>query len=468
MNRSTEVVVSGGHLYARVVLDLAEIPTFQARERAEADLDAYGAGLLDEVVQGLDLRVDGARRPLEAIDRSLTFPEGQGGLRTTRLEAVLDAGALGDGEARLTVASTAFPDRLGWRELVVRAERGARLEASTAPSASSTDGLRTYPDDLLSSPLDVREATAVVRPGAGPGATPALDEREEVGARPLTPAEHGFEALVGTRELTAGVVAVALLVAAFWGAAHALSPGHGKGIVAAYLVGTRGTARHAVYLGVIVTVTHTLGVFALGAVTLVLSEFVVPERLYPWLNLVAALLVVAVGIAVLRQRVSRWTAARRAREAVRRQPAPGELRAAVAGGTRFRVAGHAHGHGHGHDHAHGLGHDHAHVPEPGSGWRGLLAVGISSGLVPCPTALVVLLAAISLHRVGFGMLLIVAFGLGLAGTITAIGLLAVLGKRLAARASLDGPLVRLLPALSSVAIVAVGLAMTIRALPSVT
>jgi ABC-type nickel/cobalt efflux system permease component RcnA len=244
----------------------------------------------------------------------------------------------------------------------------------------------------------------------------------------------------------------------FWGMVHALSPGHGKSIVAAYLVGTRGTARQAVYLGSIVTVTHTIGVFALGGVTLALSEFIVPDRLYPWLNLVAALLVVLVGVAVLRVRV---------RERFGRRP-PGH---------------HAHeprGNGHGREHAHGDPHDHGqavdrhhdhghdHPPAPGMGWRGLLGVGISGGLLPCPSALVVLLAAISLHRVGYGLVLIVAFSLGLAGTITAIGLVAVSAKRVFARATFQGRFVRLLPALSAGVILAFGIAMTIRALPQLT
>ena len=99
---------------------------------------------------------------------------------------------------------------------------------------------------------------------------------------------------------------VFLLLAAFgWGALHALSPGHGKAMVAAYLVGTRGTPRDAVALGGIVTVTHTIGVFALGLVTLALSAYVLPEQLYPWLNLASGLLVVVVGVAVLRSRVAR-------------------------------------------------------------------------------------------------------------------------------------------------------------------
>jgi ABC-type nickel/cobalt efflux system permease component RcnA len=220
----------------------------------------------------------------------------------------------------------------------------------------------------------------------------------------------------------------------FWGAAHALSPGHGKTIVTAYLVGRRGTPRDAAVLGLIVTVTHTIGVFALGLVTLALSQWIVPETLYPWLNAIAGVSVVAIGAAVLRARLRDWLH------------------------ERAHRCGHAHHH---------HGHDHSHAPEPGTGFRGLLAVGISGGALPCPSALVVLLAAISLHRVAFGLVLIVAFSLGLALTITGIGLAAVLARSAFARRSFDGLALRLLPAVSAVVIVVAGVAMTVHALPKV-
>jgi nickel/cobalt transporter (NicO) family protein len=209
--------------------------------------------------------------------------------------------------------------------------------------------------------------------------------------------------------------------------AHALSPGHGKTIVTAYLVGQRGTPRHAALLGLVVTATHTVGVFALGAVTLVLSRFIVPEELYPWLNVVSGVLVVLIGASVLR---SRW---------------------------RHRRA-HARGHGHHH-------HDHEH--ENALSRRSLVAVGVSGGLLPCPSALVVLLAAITLHRVAFGMLLVVAFSAGLALTITGIGLAAVLARDAFRRVSFDGRVVSLLPTASALVIVAAGLLMTLHALPRV-
>jgi ABC-type nickel/cobalt efflux system permease component RcnA len=233
-------------------------------------------------------------------------------------------------------------------------------------------------------------------------------------------ADSGFASLVGRSHLSLLVILASLGAAMFWGAAHALSPGHGKTIVTAYLVGQRGTPKHAALLGLIVTATHTVGVFALGLVTLALSQFIVPDRLYPWLNLVSGVLVVGIGASVLR--------------------------------TRWRRRRHHHHHHH---------HEHP------TSFRSLLAVGVSGGLLPCPSALVVLLAAISLHRVAFGLLLIVAFSAGLALSITGVGLAAVVARSAFRRATFEGRLVRLLPAASALVILAAGLAMTLRAVPKV-
>jgi ABC-type nickel/cobalt efflux system permease component RcnA len=438
-NRYTRIEVSGNRVYALYVLDLAEIPTYQARgEVRRLGRDGYAETLSRRLRGNLRLAVGGAPRTLEEVRRTLSFPRGAGGLATTRLEVLLDAGRVEGSAAALAYDDRNFPDRIGWREVVVRGSHGADVESSSVPARSVSGELRTYPSRLLSSPLDVSRARARVKPGGGEGPAPAT-----TGGRTAAEA-HGFEALVDD-DLTAGVVLVSLLVALFWGAAHALTPGHGKAIVAAYLVGTRGKPRHAFALGGIVTVTHTIGVFALGLVTLALSEFIVPEQLYPWLNLVSALLVVGVGVAVLRSRVREWLH------------------------RRAHAHGHTHDHHHHHDHGHHHhhGHDHDHAPAPGSGLRGLVAVGISGGLLPCPTALVVLLAAISLHRVGYGLLLIVAFSVGLASIVTGIGLLAVGAKRTFGRMSLDGRVVRALPAASALVIVALGLAMTVRSLPTI-
>jgi nickel/cobalt transporter (NicO) family protein len=419
VNRYSGIELSGNRIYVQYVLDLAEIPTFQLREEVRR------SGFAARVAQGLVLELDGRRAGLKLLDSAVRMRPGAGGLKTLRFEAIYEARAAG---AALRFSDTNFPSRRGWREIVVHAERGARISSSTVSSTSASRALTAYPADLLREPLDVRVAGVRYQPGSVAGIPPALGEP------PRARESSGFESLV-SRDLTPGFLLLSLVLAAFWGAAHALSPGHGKAIIAGYLVGTRGTARHAVLLGLIVTVTHTIGVFALGLVTLALSEFVLPEQLYPWLNLVSALLVVGVGVAIVRWRIRELLHAR----------------------------AHARGQAHAHHHHH---HDHHHHDVPGGGLRGLLGAGISGGIIPCPTALVVLLAAISLHRVGYGLVLILAFSVGLAASITAIGLIAVTAKRAFNRMSLDGRLIKALPTVSAFVVLALGVAMTVRALPS--
>jgi ABC-type nickel/cobalt efflux system permease component RcnA len=451
-NQYTELVASGDRLYILSVLDLAEVPTFQAEaDRKRLGNATYANRLASVLRDDLAVTVDGRALTLTQLERRIVFPRGVAGLATTRLEVVLDAGPL-TGSSSAAIENRAFASRIGWREIVVRAERGASVDAAGLPATSASDRLRTYPEDLLRSPLDVRAARFTVDGSSSPGVAPTLgNEATAAPERTQGGGEGGFASLVEREDLSVGFILVALVLAMFWGAAHALTPGHGKAIVAAYLIGTKGRARDALALGGIVTVTHTIGVFALGIATLALSEFVVPEDLYPWMNLVSALLVVAVGVVVLRERV----------------------RAAVGHGPR-------HGHNHHHDHAHGHhhhGHHHhhegmpdeeharAHLPEQGTGARGLLAVGISGGLLPCPTALVVLLAAISLHHVAFGLVLIVAFSIGLASVISAIGFLAIGARTTFRRMSSEGSVVRALPAVSALLVFGTGLVMTARAVP---
>jgi ABC-type nickel/cobalt efflux system permease component RcnA len=463
VNQFSLVQPSGDRLYVKYVLDLAEIPTFQARGDVEAmGEEGYARSLAAEIRAQLALRVDGEERALRELGHTIAFPEGAGGLNTTRLELLLDAGPLeGDAPLRLEYENGNYAERIGWREIVLVPTAGAVVSDASVPSEAVSDELRSYPENLLQSPLDVRQASARVIPGTAAGTPPALSGGDGEGpVRVASASESGFASLIGKENLGIGVIIVSLFVAMFWGAVHALSPGHGKAIVAAYLVGTRGTARQAMYLGLIVTVTHTIGVFALGLVTLGLSEVIVPDQLYPWMNLVAALLVVTIGAGVLRARLRGWLARRT--------------------GHHEHDHDHDHGHRHDHDHGHGRHHDHGdhhehehghghhhHAPEPGMAWRGLLGVGISGGLLPCPSALVVLLAAISLHRVGYGLVLILAFSVGLAATISAIGLVAVTARSFFKRSSFEGPIVRLLPAVSALAILGFGIAMTVRAVPGV-
>jgi nickel/cobalt transporter (NicO) family protein len=412
VNRFAAVELAGDRVYVHYVLDLAEIPTLQEGDAVRR------AGFAEQVARRLELRLDGNRAELRLLDHDVRSRPGAGGLETLRFEAVYEADRSG---RQLTFRDKNYRARIGWKEIVVQARDGARLLGSDVPSASASRELLNYPKAGLESPPDVTSASARFLPGTEAGVPPELS-----GRAPAPRETGGFESLVAT-ELGAGAIALALLVAAFWGAAHALTPGHGKAIVAGYLVGSRGTPRHAVLLGLVVTATHTAGVFALGLVTLLLSRFVVPERLYPWLAVASGLLVVAVGVAVLRSRL------------------------------RHRRA-----HAHEHEHHHHHDHEHGDLTK-----RGLVGIGVAAGMLPCPSALVVLLSAIALHRVGLGLALIVAFSVGLAATITGVGLVAVLARRAFSRLRLDGPLVRALPSVSALVIVAVGIGLTARALPEV-
>jgi ABC-type nickel/cobalt efflux system permease component RcnA len=407
INRFSRIEVAGPRVYVLYVLDLAEIPTFQA---GKIDARAYARRL----AQGVELTVNGRPARFVSGATALAHPPGAGGLRTTRLEAVLRGPRL-DGASNVHYADTNYSGRIGWKEIVVGKS-----------TRSTSDELRAYPKDLLQSPLGVTSIDAQLAPQPGADTAPALARGKSLQA-PDRIADAGFARLIGRGRLGIWVVLASLAAALFWGAAHALGPGHGKTIVTAYLVGQRGTPRHAALLGLIVTVTHTIGVFALGFVTLLLSRFVVPDHLYPWLNLVSGVLVVGIGGSVF--------------------------------ATRWR---HRRAHRHGHDH-----HHHNHDHEHGISARSLLAVGVSGGLLPCPSALVVLLAAISLHRVAYGLVLIVAFSAGLALTITGIGLVAVLAKRAFRRLSFEGRIAGLLPAVSALVIVVAGIAMTVHAIPKV-
>jgi nickel/cobalt exporter len=406
INRFARVEAADHRLYVRYVLDMAEIPAFQARQQG-VDATTYAR----RIAANLHLTAGGAVVRLTPVAHALAFPKGAGGLRTMRVELILRGPAV-TAEERITIHDANYANRLGWREIVFGAK-----------TSSVSSELRAYPKSLLQSPLDVTAAATTLSPTHDP--VPKLTRGAGLEA-PDRIADSGFTKLISPGKLSLVVILASLAAALFWGAAHALSPGHGKTIVTAYLIGRRGTARDAALLGAIVTVTHTIGVFALGLVTLALSQWIVPDELYPWINLAAGVLVVSIGTSVLRSRYL-----------------------------------HARAHKHGHDHHHGHDHDAKITP------RSLLAVGVSGGLLPCPSALVVLLAAISLHRVAFGLILIVAFSTGLALSITGLGLAAILAKRAFARRSFDGLLVRSLPAVSALVIVVAGVAMTARALPRV-
>jgi ABC-type nickel/cobalt efflux system permease component RcnA len=429
VNHLSRVSIGAQRIDVAYTLDQAEIPTFQERGLAPSAVLARKVG---EVRRGLELTVDGRRAPLAVLPGArISFPAGQGGLRTTRVEIRLTA-ATGK---RVHLRDATFPGRVGWKAVIVAPGAGTDVRSSV-PARDPTQGLRHYPGDLLGSPLDQRTASFSVTPGNGRVRAP--DGVHGSGAEDKS--GDGLGGVFADAASGRGVLILLLLAAFGWGALHALSPGHGKSMVAAYLVGTRGTARHAAALGATVTVAHTAGVFALGLVTLGLSQYVLPEDLYPWLTLASGLLVVAVGAGVLRSRVKK---VKRDRE-------------------------HDHHHEHDHEHDHGHHHDGDHDHSHDVSWRSLIAMGASAGLIPCPSALVVLLGALSQHQVGLGLLLITAFSLGLAATITGLGLVVVYARTLLQRLSFSSSwAASALPALSALAIVVVGCVLTAKAVPGV-
>ena len=460
INRFSRVEPGADGVHLTYIVDMAEVPAFRERQAmddngdgavSDAEAQGYLAAQVERFQPNLRLTINEQPLTLTLDQSKITFPAGQAELPTVRMTMQFVA-ALPAGEEAVTLdyRDGNFPKQLGWQEIVVQPRDGVDLLESSAPSESISDELRTYPDDLLQEPLAesrarvrfVPVASGVSAAGSEAEANPLSLESAALGAAAVT---DPFTELINLPELGLSAVLLALLAAFGWGAAHALSPGHGKTLVGAYLVGSRGTMQHALFLGATTTVTHTAGVFALGFITLFASQFILPETLYPWLSLLSGLLVVVIGLSMA------WT------------------------WTRGRGAVPAHDHEHGgehsgepgHVHRHGLGPAHSHgVPGQGNApitWRGLLALGVSGGLLPCPSALVVMLGAIALGRIGFGLLLIVAFSLGLAGVLTAIGIALVHAGKLFERVPASGRLLRWMPVASAVFITVVGAGITLRA-----
>ncbi len=491
ISQYTAIRVGRDAVELRYLVDMAEIPTFQeiqetgiVPEAGHPGLAPYLARKAETLKDGLRLQIDEQPLQLRVASRDVIFPPGAGGLPTMKLGFVYRASLPPGDRARLHYRDGNYPDRAGWKEIIAVAGPGATIASASVPERDRSGELSDYPTDLLNSPPQDREARLVfarqtappmsVRtPGPAPGAVVpprAQASRPPTGEPPSVPPapppaepsdlrlranrqattpRSALAELVTLNELGLGVVVFALAAAAALGAFHALEPGHGKTVVAAYLVGSRGTVRHAVLLGLTVTASHTAGVYLLGGIALYASRYVVPERLYPWLGVFSGLVIAALGFSLVLRRY------------------------AAAGGA------HAHGHGHGHhadhhhdhaadghDHHHHHHHDHAHHHGDGPvSLPALVALGVTGGIVPCPAAVVVLLSALSLNRVGFGLLLIVAFSVGLAAVLITIGVLMVYARRVMARFSADGSLVgRWLPLASSAVITVVGVVITVQSL----
>ena len=461
VNQYSRLEIAPGQLRIFYVLDMAEIPTFQLMQQIDggdgqvsaSEGNGFATTKVDELVRGIRLTLDGKPIELTPVLPTLSFPPGQAGLSLLRLTFWLE-GTPPDPDLDTHTGEyedTNNADRVGWKEIVVQGQDGVRVFDSTVSDRDRSDELRVYPVDMLSSPLQQSSARFAFQTNAGQVRTlpsqsgPALGSATNDGA---------FAALITLPDLNLSVIFLALLTAVGLGALHALEPGHGKTMAAAYLVGARATARHAFALGLTITGMHTSSVFVLGFVTLFASRLILPERLLPWLGLVSGLIVIILGLRMFLSRLPQFQ-----------------------GPTQ---TDHDHDHMGAHDHSHGNGHTHSHqlptmLTEKRVGWRGVLAIGISGGLVPCPAALIVLISAIGLGRMGFGMLLIVAFSAGLALVLSMVGLTVIYGRRwftsnragkhIVSVAPALARFARFLPALSGLLVVAAGFLLLYHALP---
>jgi len=500
VNHYARITVGEKSVEVLYLIDMAEIPTYQEIRQfnldpkpGEAQASQYVTEQEHLLGSGLSLESDGCAVQLKSVSRHLQFSEGAGGLPTMKI-ALLFRGTVNPaaGEHRLSYADNNFSGRAGWKEVVV-ASNGAEIVTSSASGTDRSQELTNYSSDLVNSPpqqvsasIDFRTVAVVVprgvqasgvgttrvhvprslphaaflASGGTAGVSVATDAAPVVVSAPVPAApvstlvntpRSRFTQLISTQgRLSFWVLLSAAFIAAGLGALHALEPGHGKTIVAAYLVGSRGTARHAVLLGVVVTAAHTAGVYLLGMVTLYASRYIVPEQLYPWLGAISGISVAGLGVFVLLRNLTGETG----------------------------------------DHSHASGKRHSHWflsslrkggpsgdeadarpssgsnPEPRAlSLRELCMLGVTGGIVPCPAALVVLLSAFSLHRIGFGLYLITAFSVGLAAVLVSVGLAMVYTRRIvASRFQTSARMLRYLPFLSSAFMVVLGSAITMSAI----
>lgn len=474
VNQFSRVAISERAVDVRYSVVFGQLPALRELHLADANGDgvttdaereARGRSIAASLATQLRVAVDGEPVALRAVRSATSLPSEQGGF-SLRVDVDL-AGELPQASAssrKLAFANEAYAGRFGWEEIAVEAAPGIAVYDTDAFSTSLTNGLTESISELpASGPLAERSVHMTYRKGALPPDAQAIAPRPGTRAPEASPsAEDGNSLQRATRRIVELVSAPdaaphvalwALLAAMLLGAVHAFSPGHGKTVVGAYLIGSRATARHAAFLGLTVTVTHTIGVFALGFATLAASAYVLPERILPILGLVSGVLVLGMGVALI---VQRWPAAR----LELRQRGGFRTLAPTQRGHVLATVNHAHAAAGWHSHG---GTWHTHLPPGVAGqavtWRSLLALGVSGGLVPCPSAMVLLLAAIALNKTAFGLALVVAFSLGLAATLSAIGLAFLYARSRLPQGARSSRWVRVVPLASAAVIALVGLAL---------
>ena len=464
INHYSKIEVGAKKINVRFLIDFAEIPTVTLKGEEDTNSDGKISDLemksyLDreapKLLEKLSLAIDGKPAPLTLQGVKQEFREGAGGLQTTRLSLSLTASTPANLSSSHTIVykDTNYTERTGWKEIVAISSASIKLTQNSASSFDRSKELTSYPTDPGNAPPQQTEATLTVMIGGTSAlivskkAEPTVPKIEKNAGLSSTP-QDPFTQSISTKQLSLGVVLISLGLAFVFGAFHALAPGHGKAMVAAYLVGARGTIKHAFFLGGVVTITHTIGVFLLGVLTLAAAKYVVPEKFYPFLSGISGISIVIVGATLFWQRLKL-------------------VMKSTENNSHEHTHDHdpAHDHYHAHDggHDHGDGHHHHHMPiDAEVSLKSLLVLGLTGGALPCPSALVVMLSAIALHRIAFGLALISAFSLGLAAVLVAIGALVVKLKGQIEKLPLEGKLIARLPLVSAALVTIVGIVLVFR------
>jgi nickel/cobalt exporter len=412
----------------RYVVDMAEIPTFQERSKIAAP--DYARRSCATISSASELTVDDATAELTVAASTARLLAGAAGLETLRLECTFRTD-VASAPHTIQYRDANYSNRVGWHEITAIGD-GATLVSSSAPARSVTAELTQYPNDLLQSPLDVRAATLRTRPGGAPASASSSVATPSLLPRGVDGATRAFTSFLADHGSTSAFAILALIIAVGLGAVHALAPGHGKTVVAAVIVGERGSWRQGALLGLVVTLTHTAGVLALGLL-LSLSSSAASDRVYPFLGMASGAMLAAIGAGLLRR----------------------NLRARRSTGRR----------GHPHEHPH------HHAPAARAmSTRTLAAMGLAGGLVPSPSAVVVLLGAIALQRAWLGVGLVVAYGAGMALTLCTAGLLLSGARTFLDRRSRGGTfdrLARVLPMCTAAVITIVGLTVAARGITQI-
>ena len=546
------------------VLDLAEIPTLELLQQWQIDgkdegqLQQETAAQAASWLQNLSISVDGTQFAPRLLETKVKTTDGAGGMLVLRVAMKADVEAA---PGQLSFEDRNYSNRTGWKEIVIRGGEGVALVGASHPDRDVSHELTAYPSDpTLAPPQDLaasvqwsmtsRLSQRLKMPSTSPRGTriemaptakhspvptatsPAVEARartftERQSAGPGSVVRGDFlSVMLRDKKFGWGSILLGLLVAFGLGAMHALSPGHGKTIVAAYLVGSRGTLKHALFLGSMVTFTHTISVFLLGLGVLFFQKYVVPDQIIPVLGAVSGLSIVSIGSWLLYQRAKALMGTLEPAHTHHHHHAGGdhhnghrhshdhhhdpdlahvhsshhiyhhalagvETPASVMVAEQLVPHGHVHEHDglehhhHGedsthrhvhphHEHNHPIVHTHTHdgnththaMPESRLSLGGLIALGASGGLVPCPSALILLLSAIALGQTALGLGLLAAFSAGLAVVLMGIGALVLFAKQLlpTKESTRRHPLFRLVPVFSSVVVIVLGLLMTLAAL----